>query len=173
MVINNARLHFFQLLISHYYYKCDENHILTKKYRAVLRIVAISSLNTCCLRVTSQLQKYFRVSSRRVEALNISGQVIKGIWGMPWHQKAMIGVEVCDKLGGGDKRPLIPRFRSEPGELKHLSHQRRRKKNRFLQQRRAKQEQPKPRGFPSRGCRTYITVVDSVVEVVGKLDHRG
>ena len=75
----------FKLLISHYYYKCDENHILTKKYRAVLRIVAISSLNTCCLRVTSQLRKYFRVSSRRVEALNISGQVIKGIWGMPWH----------------------------------------------------------------------------------------
>ena len=38
------------------------------------------------------------------------GQTIKGTWGMSWRQKAMKGVEVCEKLGGVDKRTMIPRF---------------------------------------------------------------
>jgi hypothetical protein len=29
---------------------------------------------------------------------------------MSWHQKAMKGVEVCEKLGGADKQVLIPGF---------------------------------------------------------------
>lgn len=37
------------------------------------------------------------------------GQATKGVWGMPWRQKAMKGVEDCDKLGGLVKRELIPR----------------------------------------------------------------
>jgi hypothetical protein len=36
------------------------------------------------------------------------GQATKGVWGMPWHQKAMKGVEDCDKPGGLVKRDLIP-----------------------------------------------------------------
>jgi hypothetical protein len=43
-------------------------------------------------------------------ALNICGQAIKGTRGMSWHQKAMKGVEDCDKLGEIVKRVLIPRF---------------------------------------------------------------
>jgi hypothetical protein len=38
------------------------------------------------------------------------GQATKGAWGMSWRQKAMKGVEVCEKLGGVDKRALIPRY---------------------------------------------------------------
>ena len=45
-----------------------------------------------------------------VRALDLSGQATKGAWGMSWHRKAMKGVEVCEKLGGVDKRALIPRF---------------------------------------------------------------
>jgi len=29
---------------------------------------------------------------------------------MSWHQEAMKGVEVCEKLGGVDKQVMIPRF---------------------------------------------------------------
>ncbi len=29
---------------------------------------------------------------------------------MSWHQEAMKGVEVCEKLGGVDKRVMIPRY---------------------------------------------------------------
>ena len=43
------------------------------------------------------------------------GQATKGVWGMPWRQKAMKGVEDCDKLGGLVKRELIPRSLNEPG----------------------------------------------------------
>ena len=48
--------------------------------------------------------------ARHCRALDIGGQVIKGAWGMSWRQKAMKGVEVCDKPGGIDKRVLIPGF---------------------------------------------------------------
>ena len=43
-------------------------------------------------------------------ALNLCGQATKGVWGMSWHQEALKGVEVCEKLGGADKRALIPGF---------------------------------------------------------------
>lgn len=43
------------------------------------------------------------------------GQATKGVWGMPWRQKAMKGVEDCDKLGGLVKRELIPRY---PNDLR-------------------------------------------------------
>ena len=43
-------------------------------------------------------------------ALDKCGQVMKGAWGMSWHQEAMKGVEVCDKLGGADKQVMIPGF---------------------------------------------------------------
>jgi hypothetical protein len=32
----------------------------------------------------------------------------KGVWGMPWCQEAMKGVEGCDKLGEAVKQALIP-----------------------------------------------------------------
>ena len=43
------------------------------------------------------------------------GQATKGVWGMPWRQEAMKGVEDCDKPGGLVKRELIP------GSLNHLT----------------------------------------------------
>ena len=42
------------------------------------------------------------------------GQATKGVWGMPWRQEAMKGVEDCDKLGGLVKRELIPRSLNYP-----------------------------------------------------------
>ena len=42
--------------------------------------------------------------------LDLSGQATKGAWGMSWHQKAMKGVEVCEKLGGADKQAIIPGY---------------------------------------------------------------
>ena len=41
------------------------------------------------------------------------GQATKGVWGMPWHQEAMKGVEDCDKPGGLVKRELIPGYPNE------------------------------------------------------------
>ena len=41
---------------------------------------------------------------------NKSGQATKGIWWMSWRQKAMKGVEGCDKPGGAVKQALIPGF---------------------------------------------------------------
>ena len=38
------------------------------------------------------------------------GQATKGVWGMPWRQEAMKGVEDCDKPGGTVKRVLIPGY---------------------------------------------------------------
>ena len=38
------------------------------------------------------------------------GQATKGMWGMSWRQKAMKGVEDCDKLGVAVNQALIPRF---------------------------------------------------------------
>lgn len=45
-----------------------------------------------------------------VRVLNICGQAIKGTWGMSWRQKAMTGVENCEKLGVAVKQVMIPRF---------------------------------------------------------------
>ena len=42
------------------------------------------------------------------------GQATKGVWGMPWHQEAMKGVEDCDKPGGSVKRELIPGSLNDP-----------------------------------------------------------
>ena len=39
-----------------------------------------------------------------------SGQATKGVWGMSWRQKAMKGVEGCEKPGGTVKQVLIPGF---------------------------------------------------------------
>ena len=69
---------------------------------------------------------------------------------MPWQLEAMKDVVACDKLRGGGKQPLIRRspngetqpacgllcaeyigVRSKPGELKHLSNQRKRNQPRF------------------------------------------
>jgi hypothetical protein len=36
------------------------------------------------------------------------GQVTKGVWGMSWRQKAMKGVEGCEKPGEAVKQALIP-----------------------------------------------------------------
>ncbi len=44
-----------------------------------------------------------------------------------------LGVEVCEKPGEVDKQTMIPGYPIQPGELKHLSNQRKRKKNRFRQ----------------------------------------
>ena len=37
-------------------------------------------------------------------------KVIKGVWRMPWHLKAMKDVISCDKLGGEANTHYIPRF---------------------------------------------------------------
>jgi len=42
--------------------------------------------------------------------LNQCGQTRKGVWGMSWRQKAMKGVEDCEKPGEAVKRALIPGF---------------------------------------------------------------
>ena len=39
---------------------------------------------------------------------NHCGQATKGVWGMSWRQKAMKGVEGCEKPGEAVKRALIP-----------------------------------------------------------------
>ena len=46
---------------------------------------------------------------RDCQGVDQCGQATKGVWGMPWRQEAMKGVEDCDKLGGLVKRELIPR----------------------------------------------------------------
>lgn len=48
------------------------------------------------------------VNERR--GLDQCGQATKGTWGMSWHQKAVKGVEDCDKPGEIVKRVLIPGF---------------------------------------------------------------
>jgi hypothetical protein len=58
-------------------------------------------------------------------------KLLRALWGMSRHQKAMIGVEDCEKSGGVVKQALIPEFLSEPRELKHLSTWRKRKKPRL------------------------------------------
>ena len=45
----------------------------------------------------------------KAQGVDQCGQATKGVWGMPRRQKAMKGVEDCDKLGGLVKRELIPR----------------------------------------------------------------
>jgi hypothetical protein len=40
--------------------------------------------------------------------LNKCGQATKGTWGMSWRQKAVKGVEDCEKLGGTVNRVLSP-----------------------------------------------------------------
>ena len=52
-----------------------------------------------------------RTRKRRMilQGVDQCGQATKGVWGMPWRQEAMKGVEDCDKLGGLVKRELIPR----------------------------------------------------------------
>ena len=41
-------------------------------------------------------------------AVDQCGQIHKGVWGMSWRQKAMKGVEGCEKSGGAVKQALIP-----------------------------------------------------------------
>jgi len=45
---------------------------------------------------------------RFCQGVDQCGQATKGVWGMPRRQKAMKGVEDCDKPGGLVKRELIP-----------------------------------------------------------------
>ena len=47
--------------------------------------------------------------------LDICGQATKGAWGMSWRQKAMKGVEVCEKPGGVDKQVMMPGFPTADG----------------------------------------------------------
>jgi len=42
------------------------------------------------------------------------GQATKGVWGMPRRQKAMKGVEGCDKPGEAVKQATIPGFPNDP-----------------------------------------------------------
>jgi hypothetical protein len=51
------------------------------------------------------------VKGRR--ALDIGGQATKGVWGMSRHQKAMKGVEDCEKPGVFVKLNSIPGFPNE------------------------------------------------------------
>ena len=45
---------------------------------------------------------------RHVRGCDRCGQATKGMWGMSWRQKAMKGVEDCDKPGETVKQVLIP-----------------------------------------------------------------
>ena len=49
------------------------------------------------------------IGGGETQGVDQCGQATKGVWGMPRRQKAMKGVEDCDKLGGLVKRELIPR----------------------------------------------------------------
>ena len=49
------------------------------------------------------------VSLLQNQGVDQCGQATKGVWGMPRRQKAMKGVEDCDKLGEAVKQALIPR----------------------------------------------------------------
>ena len=61
-------------------------------------------------------QRAARVSKRYLkQGVDQCGQATKGVWGMPWRQEAMKGVEDCDKLGGLVKRELIPRSLNQSG----------------------------------------------------------
>ncbi len=57
-----------------------------------------------------------RTRKRRIilQGVDQCGQATKGVWGMPWRQEAMKGVEDCDKLGGLVKRESIPRSLNYP-----------------------------------------------------------
>ena len=48
--------------------------------------------------------------AEEILAVDHGGQAHKGVWGMSWRQKAMKGVEGCDKPGEAVKRALIPGF---------------------------------------------------------------
>ena len=56
------------------------------------------------------------VDSRKAErrGRDQCGQATKGVWGMSRRQKAMKGVEDCDKPGGSVKRELIPGYPNYP-----------------------------------------------------------
>ena len=45
-----------------------------------------------------------------LRGLGLCGQATKGTWGMSWRQKALKGVENCEKPGEVVKRALIPGF---------------------------------------------------------------
>jgi hypothetical protein len=47
-------------------------------------------------------------------AFDLGGQATKGAWGMSWRQKALKGVENCDKPGVIVKQVLIPGFPNWP-----------------------------------------------------------
>ena len=49
-----------------------------------------------------------RKGAGQKQGVDQCGQATKGVWGMPRRQKAMKGVEDCDKPGGMVKRVLIP-----------------------------------------------------------------
>ena len=53
------------------------------------------------------------VSEGDCQGVDQCGQATKGVWGMPWRQEAMKGVEDCEKPGGMVKRVLIPGFPNE------------------------------------------------------------
>ena len=46
----------------------------------------------------------------QLRGLDLCGQATKGTWGMSWRQKAMKGVEDCEKPGGIVKQVMIPGF---------------------------------------------------------------
>src|SRR3989304_2229259 len=111
------------------------------------------------------------------QAIVLRGQATKGERWMPWRQEATKGVASCDKPRGaasrhrsGDARmgkpgrgnarssePESIGLGSEPGELKHLSTSRKRKKTRLPEWRGAKGEQPnRGGGTPPRCCGAFI-----------------
>ena len=49
------------------------------------------------------------IGINRLRGKDHCGQATKGVWGMSWRQKAMKGVEGCEKLGEAVKQALIPR----------------------------------------------------------------
>lgn len=70
------------------------------------------SLSGICKRIRAQIPKrelWFLLSYCEL-AFDHFGQIHKGVWGMSWRQKAMKGVEGCEKPGEAVKQALIPGF---------------------------------------------------------------
>ena len=66
-----------------------------------------------CYHCVEKIQRgpaWFKGTKLVVGGLDPCGQATKGTWGMSWRQKALKGVENCDKPGVAVKRALIPRF---------------------------------------------------------------
>jgi hypothetical protein len=74
------------------------------RYRPMSQSWAQGSLMRSCFRTRGGFSRHGLGGQEQC------GQATKGVWGMSWRQKAMKGVENCEKPGEAVKRALIPGF---------------------------------------------------------------